>query len=222
MTTTFLAVRLGKAVATTATLMMFTMQFNDHEPNFPFIILTVFYFALTQFPEKRPDVLTSSVTYQRGPEVNAGTFPGMNFSLGPRSPDWDEIKELWLPVLVKFSAVIMSGVMMVLSWRKHPWICSIGVYTNIISPFVELYHVYVFPLEERTRVLSGFRLANKSDLLVNDDDVCPICLDPMSKMARVTPCNHMFHGNCLYRCLKVTNLCPKCKRCIVLSSPRVG
>jgi len=44
------------------------------------------------------------------------------------------------------------------------------------------------------------------------DDCCPVCfteLDPDS--ARLTPCGHTFHGNCLELCLRVYKECPMCR-----------
>ncbi|CAG0919854.1 unnamed protein product [Notodromas monacha] len=86
----------------------------------------------------------------------------------------------------------------------------IAVYTNVMVPAIDLFETYVAPLAQRTQMLAAFRLVSRAELAASD--VCPICLDALTSLARVTPCNHVFHGNCLFRCLTVTNLCPMCKR----------
>lgn len=44
------------------------------------------------------------------------------------------------------------------------------------------------------------------------DDLCAICLDPMTKQVKITPCHHIFHGECLRQCLKYSDNCAICKK----------
>lgn len=39
---------------------------------------------------------------------------------------------------------------------------------------------------------------------------CTICLEAVESDASVTPCNHVFHGDCLQRWLQVKTFCPNC------------
>ncbi|ODM97069.1 hypothetical protein Ocin01_09611 [Orchesella cincta] len=68
-------------------------------------------------------------------------------------------------------------------------------------------------LDRELELVANFRQATEEDFSAKDeDDVCPICLGQM-KSARVTPCQHMFHTNCLRLCVKnLNNCCPICKR----------
>lgn len=50
--------------------------------------------------------------------------------------------------------------------------------------------------------------ATKEQLKVNND-VCAICFQEL-KSARITKCNHFFHGVCLRKWLKVQDICPLC------------
>ena len=45
--------------------------------------------------------------------------------------------------------------------------------------------------------------------LWDNDDVCPICYMEM-RSAKVTTCNHLFHGSCLQKWLYVEDACPLC------------
>jgi E3 ubiquitin-protein ligase RNF139 len=45
--------------------------------------------------------------------------------------------------------------------------------------------------------------------LLNFDDVCAICYQELTT-ARITRCNHYFHGVCLRKWLYVQDICPLC------------
>lgn len=47
------------------------------------------------------------------------------------------------------------------------------------------------------------------DQLAKFDDVCAICYQELST-ARITRCNHYFHGVCLRKWLYVQDICPLC------------
>jgi hypothetical protein len=66
-------------------------------------------------------------------------------------------------------------------------------------------------LEEETRLVQNFRIATDEEIQAHDD-VCAVCLTALD-VARVTPCQHLFHTNCLRMCVKASsNTCPLCKR----------
>lgn len=65
-------------------------------------------------------------------------------------------------------------------------------------------------LQEAKGVLSRFRRATSLELS-SLEDVCAVCLGAM-RAARVTPCAHYFHADCLRRCLAASDRCPICVR----------
>lgn len=65
-------------------------------------------------------------------------------------------------------------------------------------------------LAEARGSLARFRQATRCELATLED-VCAVCLAPM-RSARVTPCAHFFHADCLRRCLAATDRCPVCVR----------
>lgn len=65
-------------------------------------------------------------------------------------------------------------------------------------------------LMEARGLLTRFRRAASAELATLED-VCAVCLGSM-KAARVTPCAHYFHADCLRRCLVASDRCPICVR----------
>ena len=60
-----------------------------------------------------------------------------------------------------------------------------------------------------SKKINEFEKPTKEQLL-KKSDVCMICLGEMSKDARVTTCNHYFHGFCLKKWLFIKPVCPLC------------
>lgn len=65
-------------------------------------------------------------------------------------------------------------------------------------------------LNEARGSLARFRRATPEELATLED-VCAVCLGGM-RSARVTPCAHFFHADCLRRCLATSDRCPICVR----------
>ncbi|CAG9789154.1 unnamed protein product [Diatraea saccharalis] len=65
-------------------------------------------------------------------------------------------------------------------------------------------------LKEARGSLARFRRATPEELATLED-VCAVCLGTM-RSARVTPCAHFFHADCLRRCLAASDRCPICVR----------
>ncbi|XP_049877528.1 uncharacterized protein LOC126374834 [Pectinophora gossypiella] len=65
-------------------------------------------------------------------------------------------------------------------------------------------------LNEARGSLARFRRATPEELSTLED-VCAVCLGSM-RSARVTPCAHFFHADCLRRCLAASDRCPICIR----------
>ncbi|XP_026734676.1 uncharacterized protein LOC113498738 [Trichoplusia ni] len=68
-------------------------------------------------------------------------------------------------------------------------------------------------LQEARGSLAKFRRATVEELATLED-VCAVCLGTM-KSARVTPCAHFFHADCLRKCLAASDRCPICVRTYV-------
>lgn len=81
------------------------------------------------------------------------------------------------------------------------------IYVNIWQPASEGWQ----SLRKRRRVyqkLNALPEASPDEIDLHGD-VCPICLEELT-VARVTPCRHFFHNQCLRKWLKVQNKCPMC------------
>jgi len=51
-----------------------------------------------------------------------------------------------------------------------------------------------------------------SNLAINIDDVCPICLDDLeTDICRNTNCGHLYHCNCISYWVNRSNACPVCR-----------
>ena len=57
----------------------------------------------------------------------------------------------------------------------------------------------------------------RPDQLQEFDDVCAICYQEMGT-ARITRCNHYFHGVCLRKWLYVQDICPLCHDVLYIES----
>ena len=58
-----------------------------------------------------------------------------------------------------------------------------------------------------------------SEQLAAHGDVCAICYMEMSPTtAKITPCGHFYHGNCLRKWLFVQDHCPMCSKKICSTS----
>jgi hypothetical protein len=54
------------------------------------------------------------------------------------------------------------------------------------------------------------------DVIDKDIPICSICLTNSVNIITKTPCNHLYHKNCLSDWLKINNSCPLCKKAILL------
>jgi len=56
--------------------------------------------------------------------------------------------------------------------------------------------------------------------LMNEEYVCPICLDTMEENNNVflTLCGHLFHYDCLNEAMQFRKRCPSCRRAIYISN----
>ncbi|XP_018082865.1 RING finger protein 145 isoform X1 [Xenopus laevis] len=61
---------------------------------------------------------------------------------------------------------------------------------------------------EAAKKINSMPRATKEQLMAHND-VCPICFQDMSD-AIITPCSHIFHGECLRKWLYIQDTCPIC------------
>lgn len=159
-------------------------------PTWYYIAITVLYFTLTErsCQEKIPSILIRL--------------------------KWDmfeSLENLWTPVLVRVTSALASGFMILLVFlcsEENLILISAASFINVYMNIKDMDHYWQALMKEKSN-LDKFRYASMQEL-TNNDDVCAICLQSMA-CARVTPCHHMFHGDCLRLCLKERPTCPMCK-----------
>ncbi|XP_045502678.1 uncharacterized protein LOC123699707 [Colias croceus] len=91
-------------------------------------------------------------------------------------------------------------------WRLALLVAYICVYVHGRHRLGEV----LVKLNEACDSLARFRRATVEELSTLED-VCAVCLGAM-KSARVTPCAHFFHADCLRKCLAASDRCPICVR----------
>jgi len=126
-------------------------------------------------------------------------------------PELESLESLWVPVIFRaFTAVIsfLFAAPLILYGQYRS--AFIAIYVNVYLRYKEMKLNSLNSLNQERAVLTQFRYATDEEL-TEFDDVCAVCLSPM-KLARITPCHHMFHGECLRQCLKSSDHCPICKR----------
>lgn len=159
-------------------------------PTWYYIGITAIYFTLTErsCQEKIPSLLTY---------LNCDFF--------------ESLENLWTPVLVRLCSSLASGLMILLVFicSHENWILlTAASFINVYMTIRDLDQHWQALMKEKLSI-DKYRYASMKEINDNDD-VCAICLQSMSS-ARVTPCHHMFHGDCLRRCLKERPTCPMCK-----------
>jgi hypothetical protein len=160
------------------------------QPNVPYAICTWFYYMATE-------------------RVFVDCFPTLlahfQFDI------FDSLELLYAPVILRVATASLSFLMALplIIWG-HYRLFVLAMYTNVYLRCRELTESSLRLLLLERKVLSQYRHAS-SDELEAWDDVCAVCLSPMRR-ARITPCHHLFHGDCLRLCLKNSDHCPICKR----------
>lgn len=196
MTATRLMLEFTRAVTFVVTgvfmLLVFGLEqgLEHFNPTWYYIGITVIYFTLTErtCQEKIPSLLTY---------LNCDFFESM--------------ENLWTPVLVRLCSSLASGMMILLVFvcsHENLMLLSAASFINVYMTIRDLDQHWQALMKEKLSI-EKFRYASSQEIKENDD-VCAVCLQMMAT-ARVTPCHHMFHGDCLRRCLKERPTCPMCK-----------
>ncbi|XP_013787789.1 E3 ubiquitin-protein ligase HRD1-like [Limulus polyphemus] len=197
LTATKIILDLTKAITFVITgvfmLLVFGLEqgLEHFSPTWWYIMVTTMYFLLTE-----------RACQQRAPTVLSWMQLDMLENLEP----------LWCPVLLRFLSSFASGLMItvVLLCTDGGWMLILAAsYINVFLGIRDLEKHWKLLLQERA-CLDKYRYATRKEL-TERDDVCAVCLQAMM-CARVTPCRHMFHGDCLRRCLKERTTCPLCKQ----------
>ncbi|XP_037780000.1 uncharacterized protein LOC119576394 isoform X2 [Penaeus monodon] len=190
LTAWYMAVRLGKGVALSFILVMFTVEFRHGEPQLSYIAATFVYFSITQHK-------------WTGNERVVAWLRSLSLEL------FEEEEELWVPLGFKAGTVLASVAVAAPLASTWPTLCAVAAYTNVLAPVILLRAQ--FETQHQT-ILNKYRRATKEEILAHS--TCPVCLETL-KVARATPCNHLYHATCLRRCLELSPLCPMCKQTIL-------
>lgn len=124
---------------------------------------------------------------------------------------FDTLEHLYVPIFLNVYAVSVAFFFACyLCATPYMTFALSACYFTVYLRIQDLFHNYVKVLRLEKRTFASFRAASERDI-EEWNDICAVCLSTMSR-ARITPCNHMFHPQCLKQCLKMSLQCPLCKR----------
>lgn len=124
---------------------------------------------------------------------------------------FESLESLYAPVILRAFTICLSLIFVVpLIFYAEYKLVLLVLYVNIFLRGKDAWQNSMRQLRMECAVLDQFRRACR-DEINSLEDVCAVCLNCM-KSARVTPCQHYFHGDCLRQCLKASNKCPICIR----------
>nr|CAD7569825.1 unnamed protein product [Timema californicum] len=124
----------------------------------------------------------------------------------------ESLETLWSPVILRVFTLAMSALFVapLAAMGQCYRLVGVATYVNLHLGFKELRLNALRVLNAERALVGRYRYATMEEL-GEFDDVCAVCLSPM-RLARITPCHHLFHGDCLRQCLKTSDNCPMCKR----------
>lgn len=123
----------------------------------------------------------------------------------------EALENLYAPVILRAYTILISSLFVAgLVFLGQLRFAFISFYVNVYLRAKDAALNCYKDLKKEQAVLSQFRYATLEELQ-EWDDICAVCLSSM-KRARVTPCHHLFHSDCLRLCLNTSQLCPMCKR----------
>lgn len=126
-------------------------------------------------------------------------------------PILENLESLWVPVIFKTYTAAVSFIFAIpLIFYGQYRLAFLAMYSNVFLRCKEMRLNSLKSLNQERAVLTQYRYATNQEIS-EFDDVCAVCLSPM-RLARITPCHHIFHGECLRQCLKTSDHCPICKR----------
>lgn len=123
----------------------------------------------------------------------------------------ENLENLWAPVLLNIITQSLSfGFASILIFYGAYGSAFLTFYLNVYLSYKKLMKGSLKKLIEEKALVSQFRFATKSEL-EEFEDICAVCLNEM-RLAKITPCHHIFHTDCLRKCLLNCDKCPLCKR----------
>ncbi|KAJ3648923.1 hypothetical protein Zmor_020691 [Zophobas morio] len=124
---------------------------------------------------------------------------------------FDDLEHLYVPLVLNMYTMALSLIinLYLLIIAEFMTFTFVSCYFTIYIRLKDSYYNYWTVVKLARKTFENFRTASQKEL-EEFDDVCAVCLNKMSK-AKITPCNHFFHPNCLKECLKSSLLCPICK-----------
>lgn len=195
MSTTKIVLEWTKAVTFVITVVFILLVLGlekglkDYSPTPAYLLFTAVYFTLTE------KVFTDMVG---------------NWLDNRKLSCFESLESLYWPALLLTSHLLLSSLLTFLCVFTGSFrIVVLSSFTNIRVKYRELRDSYLLPLRRELATLSAYRMATKSEVQQHDD-VCAVCLAAMTS-ARVTPCQHFFHADCLRRCLRESYKCPICQ-----------
>lgn len=124
---------------------------------------------------------------------------------------FEALEHLYAPVILRYYTISMSilmGVIILMYGQMR--FALLSMYLTVFMRGKDMALNCLKDLRSEEAVLSQFRKASTEEI-EDCDDVCAVCLSAMER-ARITPCQHMFHAECLRECLNNSDICPICKR----------
>ncbi|GAB6023157.1 hypothetical protein CHUAL_007239 [Chamberlinius hualienensis] len=198
MTTTKIVLELTKAVTFIITAVFMLLVFGleqgleNYHPTWTYLLITATYYLLTE--------KTFSQNSHRLLEILDLEF-------------LEGLEKLWGPVIVGATiGFISTSMVSLLVFLGYFRLALISSYFNVYLCYKDVIVSSWCALKNERASLAKYCFAT-SEEVKEMDDVCAVCLQPM-RFARVTPCHHMFHGDCLRLCLKESTACPMCKQCL--------
>lgn len=160
----------------------------------------------------QPTALYTALTwiyYMSTEKVFVEMFPALLTFL--RLEQLEALENLYAPVLLRGYTILVSGIFVIaLVCLGNLRFALISFYVNVFLRAKDAAMNCYKDLKNEQAVLAQFRYATDEELK-EWDDICAVCLSSMVR-ARVTPCHHLFHSDCLRLCLNASTQCPMCKR----------
>ncbi|XP_063991657.1 E3 ubiquitin-protein ligase AMFR-like [Diachasmimorpha longicaudata] len=180
------------AVTVTFMLLVFGLEqgLQNYKPSTMYTIITWAYYSATE-------------------KVFVDMFPAiLNFL---QLEALENLEALYAPVILRSFTISMSSLFILILLPTATWrFLLVATYLNVFLRTKELMKNSGSALWAERQILNKYRKATLEEI-EKFDDVCAVCLFTMVK-ARVTPCHHLFHADCLRQCLKTSDKCPMCKR----------
>lgn len=123
----------------------------------------------------------------------------------------EALEAFYAPVILRYYTVTLATILVsFLTFYGQLRFTILAFYLTVYLKVKDMVLNSLKKLRDEQAVLGKFRYATEEEI-ANCDDVCAVCLSPMER-ARVTPCHHLFHADCLRQCLNNSMICPICKR----------